>query len=101
MSFQSGGFAYGGGVVQQRCASGWVWSQRMARRGLNPAPACVCVPLQSKAAVIAASWVLRRKGLQCWPRPGKRTGAAAELKISVPSDWSVSRLRQELSWLSC
>lgn len=100
MSFQSGGLAYGGGVVQQRGAGGWVWSQRMARRGLNPAPACVCVPFRSKAGVIAASWVLRRQGWQCWPRPGKRTGAAAELKIAAPPGWSASRLRQALSWLT-
>ncbi len=100
MSFVSGGVAFGGGVVQQVCANGWVWAQRMARRGSNPAPACVCIPVGSRAQAVAAWWLLRRRGWQAWPRPGKRTGAPAELKIIVPAGWSLAQLREALAWLA-
>lgn len=99
MSFVSGGFNYGAGVVQQSCAGGWVWAQRMARQGSNPAPACVCIPASSKTLAVAAKWLLRRQGWQAWARPGKRTAAVAEVKVVVPECWSVSQVRSALSWL--
>lgn len=100
MAFVSGGIAYGGGVVQQGCAGGWVWAQRMARQGANPAPACVCIPVGSRAQAVAAWWLLHRRGWQAWPRPGKRTGAAAELKLVVPAGWSLAQVREALAWLA-
>lgn len=99
MAFHSGGRAYGGGVVQQVGAAGWVWARRMAPRGRRPAPVCVCIPFASRAQALAAWWVLRRQGWQVWPRPGKRTGAVAEVKLALPAGWSLAQVRGVLAWL--
>ena len=97
--FANGGTNYGAQVVQQVCANGWVWAQRMARQSNNPAPACLCIPMGSGAQAGAAQWLLHRQGWKCWARPGKRAGGAAEIKLVVPAGWSLAQVREVLTWL--
>ncbi len=95
--FYSSGFNFGAPVICSSANDGLVYGQRVWKKGLNPAPACVNVPYQSKKQALEVFKSVLKSGFSAILRNSKRTQGKYELKIFLPENWRTANIRYLLS----